>query len=140
MTATFEEKISHLKKEFLFADSKEKVYEKIISLGEKLSPFPEKEKILENRIAGCQSEVFLTSIFENGKIFFYVYSNALVSAGLAYLLLFVYNGETPESLLTKKPLYLEELKIPMSLSMNRSNGLYQIFYHMQKKSLSYLSF
>lgn len=121
----------------LFASclSEEKKYEKIIELGRNLSPFSEKDKIPENLVKGCQSIMYLKSTLENGLIYFSANSDALISSGLAAILLHVYSGETPETILKCPPYYLEELGISASLTPNRANGLYSIHLRMKQDAL-----
>lgn len=133
-----EAKIEKIKSEFSNCSSSEMKYHKIIALGRNLGKLSEDKKNGKTAVQGCQSSVFLFSYMKEEKIYFEVEADALISAGLAYLLSFVYNGETPETILKSKPSYLEELGIPGSLTMNRANGLYSIYLKMQQDALSFL--
>ncbi len=113
-------------------------YEKIIELGRKLSPFPPELKTPERLVKGCQSAMYLSTQIVNGKIQFLAHSEALISAGLAALLLFVYNDESPETILACPPRFLDELGIHDSLSPGRSNGLASLFQRMKKEALDFL--
>lgn len=135
MTQSFYEKVTNLKNYFSDCASKKEIYQKIIHLGEKLTPFSDEHKIPANKVSGCQSEVYMHAEWINGKVIFSATSDALISAGLVYLLISVYSKESPQIILLEKPNYLQELKIPHALSMNRSNGLYQMYNHMQKQTL-----
>jgi cysteine desulfuration protein SufE len=132
-------KITSLK--LLFADCKTKdaVYEKIMDLGKKLGTLDPIHRKAENLVAGCQSIMYLNSYSHEGKVYFEAESNALISAGLAYLMISVYSGETAETILTQPPQFLEEMGIYSSLSLNRSNGLSQLFLKMRKESLKHLT-
>ena len=113
-------------------------YEKIIELG-KLAPlFPLEFKTEENIVSGCQSVMHLHSYFENGKVLFLAESEALISRGLAALLVSVYSGESPTTILTCPPVFLQELGIPSSLSPSRSNGLSSLFLRMKQDALKFL--
>jgi len=122
----------------LFANcpTKEKKYEKIIELGRQLPFFPQQDKTPENFVKGCQSTMYLTSKLENGLVHFAAESDALISAGLAAILLQVYEGETPETILKCPPTYLDELGISASLTPNRANGLYSIHLRMKQDALN----
>jgi cysteine desulfuration protein SufE len=135
---TFEEKCHSLKDKFAHCTTQEEIYHQIMSLGKQLQDFPQEAKIEANIVNGCQSTVFLISSLDEGKVFFRAESDALISSGLAALLIDVYSGEAPEAILKTPPTYLKELNIPNSLSPNRSNGLGSIYLHMTKLALMHL--
>ena len=113
-------------------------YEKIIEMGRTLPPYPQEFESQENLVEGCQSVMHLHSWIQDGKIHFLARSEALISAGLAALLIFVYSDEPLESLLTCPPRFLEQLNIPASLSPSRSNGLASLHRKMQSDALKFL--
>lgn len=123
---------------FQSVSSPEEKYQKIIELGRQLPPMDAQYKIPENIVKGCQSIVYLYSSCSNGKIYFSASSDALISAGLAALLIKAYSGLAPDVILKEKPLFLEELHIYSSLSPSRSNGLANMYLRMQKDALKYL--
>lgn len=129
------EKQQQVKNLFASCTSEEKKYEKIIELGRRQLPLPSEDKTPENLVKGCQSTMYLKSKLENGRVYFVADSDALISAGLAAVLLQVYNGETPEAILKCPPTYLEELGISASLTPNRANGLYSIHLRMKQDAL-----
>ena len=124
----------------LFADcrSEEAKYAKIIELGRALPPLNQEYKTESNRVQGCQSNMFLRTYQEGNEIFYEAESDALISAGLAALLLRAYNGEPAEVILKCPPSYLEELGISGSLTPNRANGLYSIHLRMKQEALKFL--
>lgn len=125
---------------FLFRDclSQQDRYQRIIELGRQLPPMPLEYRTDENIVKGCQSIVYLYSEIQDGKIFYQAHSEALISAGLAALLIKAYSGESPEVIIKSKPTFLEELQILGSLSPSRSNGLANMFLRMQQDSLKFL--
>jgi cysteine desulfuration protein SufE len=114
------------------ADSR---YQKIIELGKSLPPFDSSLKIPENVVKGCQSVTYLHAFLQNGKVYFKISSDALISAGLAALLVNVYNEEPPETILKCPPLFLENIGISKSLTPNRAQGLYSIHLRMKQEAL-----
>ena len=113
-------------------------YEKIIDLGKKNSSLLKEFKVDENLVPGCQSRMYLRSYEKNGRIYFEAESDALISSGLAVLLIEVYSGEEPEVILKCPPDYLEELGISASLTPGRANGLYSIHLRMKRDALKFL--
>ncbi|MFV0339450.1 MAG: SufE family protein [Parachlamydiaceae bacterium] len=138
MAQNLDEKIDAIKGLFSSCKSNEDKYKKIIELGRALPPIPEKFKTDENLVKGCQSRMYLHSVYENGVLSFEAESDALISAGLAALLVQVYSGETPETILKSPPLYLEELAISQSLTPSRSNGLYSLHLRIKQEALKAL--
>lgn len=97
-----------------------------------------KNKIPENLVKGCQSTMYLHAELVGNVIHFTADSDALISAGLAAILIQVYSGETPETVLTCPPEYLETLGISASLTPSRANGLYSIHLKMKQEALKLL--
>lgn len=98
-------------------------YKLIIDNGKELGPMNEDEKVDSNKVKGCQSQVWLSSRFEEGKVYFTGDSDAAIVKGIVALLLEVYSGSTPTEILTTSPQFLEEIGLKQHLSMSRANGL-----------------
>lgn len=124
----------------LFADchDDESKYKKIIELGKQLKRLGAEYKISSNIVKGCQSTVYLHAEESEDRIWFEADSDALISAGLAAILIAVYSGESPEVILKCPPNYLEALGISASLTPNRANGLYSIHLRMKQDALKAL--
>ena len=118
--------------------SAEDKYQKIIELGRQLAPLQAVYKTPENLVRGCQSNLYLHASWMDGKVAFTAAADALISAGLAALLVKVYGGESPEVILKCPPAYLDELGIGASLTPNRANGLYSIHLRMKQEALKFL--
>lgn len=127
-----------IKQIFSPCKSEEEKYAKIIELGRTLPPLSAQFKTEENLVRGCQSTMYLRSYSHQGAVYFEAESDALISSGLATLLLQVYSGETPETILKCPPTYLEELGIGASLTPSRANGLYSIHLRMKQDALKLL--
>lgn len=123
---------------FSTCHSPEAKYAKIIELGRSLPPLKAEYKTETNRVQGCQSNMFLRTYQEGNDLYYEAESDALISAGLAALLLQVYNGESAEVILKCAPSYLDELGISTSLTPNRANGLYSIHLRMKQEALKFL--
>lgn len=123
---------------FSACSSQEEKYKKIIELGKASPPLDKGLKLADNLVHGCQSTVYLHSFLKNGKVFFSAESDALISAGLAAMLIHVYSDELPETILKCPPDYLKETGVSASLTPNRANGLYSIHLRMQQDALKFL--
>lgn len=137
--SNFEAKIVSIKNKFDSCLSLEEKYHLIIRLGEALPPLNPESHLEENLVRGCQSKLYLDAVLRDGKMFFFAHSDALISAGLAALLIEIYSGETMERILTSPPNFLHTLGIHASLSPSRSNGLSQIYLKMKQLSISKMS-
>lgn len=127
-------KLEELKKEF-GSLSQEELYHKIIAWGKKLPAFDPAWKQEQNLVPGCQSIMYLYSTFDGTHLHFYADSDALISRGLAAILVFFYDGETPEMVITTAPTFLSELGILSSLSPGRANGAVSLYIKMRECAL-----
>lgn len=123
---------------FSACGSEEDKYKKIIELGKALPSLGEQYKVPENLVKGCQSIMYLRSYRQGETVFFEAESDALISSGLAAILIHVYSGETPEAILKCAPDYLDLLGVGASLTPNRANGLYSIHLRMKQDALKFL--
>lgn len=131
-------KIEEFKLQFSNLNSKEAFYQKIIELGKKLPPFDPAWRVEGNLVSGCQSLMYLHTKRIDSNLYFYAESNALISAGLAYLLIEVYSGEPPDTLLLSPPKFLEDIGIPTALSPGRANGLASLYFKMKQEAVRQL--
>ncbi|MGZ6329764.1 MAG: SufE family protein [Parachlamydiaceae bacterium] len=131
-------KQNEIKALFVSCKTEEERYKKIIELGRQVHPLDHQFKVPENIVPGCQSTMYLRAYLDEGNVVFEVDSDALISLGLAVLLLKVYSGEPSEVILKCPPTYLEELGISASLTPSRSNGLYSIHLRMKQEALKLL--
>jgi cysteine desulfuration protein SufE len=104
------------------------VYQKIIALGSTLKPFSNALKCDQTRVFGCQSLMYLScERRDDGCLEFRASSDALISKGLAALMLELYNFEKPQDVIALKPDALQKIRLFESLSPNRINGM-KAFY------------
>ncbi len=129
------EKQKQIKELFATCSSDDAKYQKLMELGRNQQPLSPEEKIPSNLVRGCQSQLYLSSKLEGDHVVFQAESDALISSGLAALLISVYSGETPETILKCPPAYLDELGINASLSPNRANGLHSLHLRMKQDAL-----
>lgn len=117
-------------------NSSDEIYQKIISLG-RTSPYKETWEFNEKeKVTGCQSLMYLKTELKDGKINFKFYSDALISQGLASLLIHFYTNSDPKFILTTPPTFLKELNLAHLLSMGRSNGVASLYKKIIESTLS----
>jgi cysteine desulfuration protein SufE len=98
-------------------------YQYLIDLGRRLPEFPEELRTEENRIRGCQSQVWFVADEKDGRLEFRATSDAAIVSGLIALLLRLYSGRHPQDILDTPPEFVKALQLESHLSPTRSNGL-----------------
>lgn len=99
-------------------------YKKVIEIGKALPVLDADLKIEENKIKGCQSQVWLVAqLTPEGRIQFQGDSDALIVKGLVGLLLQIYSDSTPEEILNTPVNFIKEIGFEGNLSPSRANGL-----------------
>lgn len=135
--ATIEDIQEEIINEFDFFDEWDEKYGYIIELGKKLAPLDEKHKVEENIIKGCQSQVWMVSKMEDGKVVYTADSDAIIVKGLASLLIRVMSGHSPDEIISNDLFFLEKIGMMQHLSPTRSNGLASMMKQMKLHALAY---
>lgn len=99
----------------------------LIDLGFELPEFPEEARTNENKVHGCQSNVWLIAQEEDGTdpvLHIQADSDAMIVKGLIAVLLMVFDGRSPRQILETDVLSIfEKLGLNRHLSSQRKNGL-----------------
>ncbi|MCI5051885.1 MAG: SufE family protein [Simkaniaceae bacterium] len=131
----FEERQKQLIDRFTARPNREARYNLIMELGRELPKMDTKFKLEENLVPGCQSQMYLHASFDGNTLHFQADADALISKGIAALLLYIYNDLPPMQIL-KPPLeFFDKIQIFSSLSPNRSNGLQSLLTRMQQHAI-----
>ena len=112
-----------LVEEFQFFDDWMDRYQYIIDLGRRLPPFPDDALTADNKIPGCQSQVWFTAEMRDDRLHLEATSDAAIVSGLIALLLRIYNERRPQDILDTPPDFVAALGLEQHLSPTRSNGL-----------------
>ncbi len=112
-----------LVEEFRFFDNWMDRYQYLIDLGRRLPEFPETERTEENKIRGCQSQVWFVADQRDGRLHFRAISDAAIVSGLIAVLLRIYSGREPQEILDTPPDFVAALELEQHLSPTRSTGL-----------------
>lgn len=120
--ATMAEAQLAIEEEFAFFGDWSERYQYLIDLGRRLPEFPEAWKVEENRLLGCQSNVWIVPHEQDGKLFFSAASDSSIVSGLVYLALRVYSGRSREDILATEPSFVQAIGLSKHLSPTRSNG------------------
>jgi cysteine desulfuration protein SufE len=109
--------------DFSFFDDWMDKYEHLIALGKELAPMTEEQKVEENQIKGCQSQVWLHAREEEGRVFFDADADAIITRGMIALLLRPVQGQAPADIASYEFGFLAPLGLTAHLSPTRANGL-----------------
>lgn len=100
----------------------------LIDLGFDLPDFPDEEKTEQNKVHGCQSNVWMIARQgegENAPIEILADSDAMIVKGLIAVLLTIYSGKTPKEILAIDiQSIFNQLGLSQHLSSARRNGLF----------------
>ena len=134
---TIEATENEIVEEFSLFDSWDEKYEYIIDLGKRLPTLDDQYKKDENRVRGCQSTVWLTADYENGKIFYKADSDAVIVKGLISMLLRVLSGQEPDKIINANLDFIKEIGMMSHLAQTRANGLLAMVKQMKNYALAY---
>ena len=112
-------------------------YAYLIELGGELPAFDEAHRTDSNLIKGCQSKVWFNAEFIDGKIVFTADSDAIITKGIASLLIKVMSNQTPEDILNADLYFIEKIGLTQHLSPTRSNGLLSMVKQIKIYALAY---
>lgn len=115
----------------------EERYKYLIAMGKELEAFPEEHRKEENKVKGCQSQVWLHSELKDGKIFFWGDSDASIVKGIVALLLKVYSNRTPQEIMAVPQNFIDLIGLKQHLSMSRANGLSAMMKQIQMYAIAY---
>ena len=120
----------------LFDDWTDK-YEYIIEMGKKLPLLDAKYKIEENKIKGCQSNVWLHSELKDGIVSYEADSDAIIVKGLISMLVRVLSGHSPEEIFSTDLYFINKIGMTQHLAQTISNGLLSMVKQMKFYALAY---
>ncbi len=116
---------------FQRASEPKRRYEQLIWYAQKLNEFPETDKLPENKVPGCVSQVFITAALDDGKVVFQGVSVSQLTKGLVGLLVDGLHGLTQTEIVQLTPDFIQEIGLKVSLTPSRPNGFYNIVKTMQ---------
>ena len=108
------------------------VYNWMMSLGAKLNDdaLSEDKRTIDNKIKQCQFDLFVDK--EDNK--FKAWSNGMIAAGYAYILLDIFNSLPAEESKKITEEHFTTIKLDEMLTMNRKTGFYEMINLMITKN------
>ena len=112
-------------------------YAYLIDLGRECPQIDEKDKTEQNLIKGCQSRVWLSCTFDDGRQRFRADSDAVITRGIITLLIRVLDDHTPQEILDADLAFIDAIGLKEHLSPTRSNGLTAMVKQMKMYALAF---
>lgn len=134
---TIDQRQQQIIEEFELFDDWMDRYSVLIDLGNSLEPIAEVDKTPQNIIEGCQSRVWLTADFVDGKVIYKGESDAILVKGIVSLLVNVLSNSTPDEIINTDLYFIEKIGLREHLSPTRSNGLLAMMKQMKFYALAF---
>ena len=123
--------------EFMIFDNWIDKYQYIIELGRELTPLTEDEKIENNKIKGCQSQVWFVPEYKDNRLVFRAISDAAIVSGLIAILIRIYSNKKPSDIREASIDFIVSLGLDQHLSPTRSNGLSSMIHAIESCAVEY---
>lgn len=134
---TIDEAQQEIIDEFAMYDDWMDRYNHLIEMGRSLPKMSPSQKTKDNLIEGCQSRVWLHAGLKDGKVVFNADSDALITKGIAALLVRVLSDQPPGEVAHADLRFIDEIGLKQNLSPTRSNGLVAMVKQMKLYGLAY---
>lgn len=125
-------------KEFSALHKWEDRYRLIIEKGKQLPSYPEKFRLDEFKVKGCQSQVWLYPELKENKLYFYADSDASIVKGIISIILSIYSAQPLKEIIEVKPIFIEEIGLSQHLSMSRANGLNSMLKQIMMYAVAFM--
>lgn len=112
-------------------------YAYLIEIGNELPAMAEQYKTEDNLIKGCQSRVWFYPEMKDGSLYFMADSDAIITKGIASLLVRVFSGQKPEDVAKADLNFIDEIGLTQHLSPTRSNGLLSMIKQIKMYAVAY---
>jgi cysteine desulfuration protein SufE len=109
----------------------------IMELGQKLPPLNEADRTEDNIVKGCQSKVWLTANLQDGKVLFTGDSNTAITKGLVSLLIRIFGGQSPETILNADLYFMNKIGMDRFIGTQRTNGFASMIRQMKLYALAF---
>ena len=123
--------------EFAMFDDWMQKYDYLIELSKDIPLISEEYRLNENLIKGCQSKDWLHATEIDGKVIYTADSDAIITKGIAALLIRVLSEQKAEDILENEMYFIDAIGLKEHLSMTRSNGLVSMIKQMKFYALAF---
>lgn len=109
--------------ELNFLEDKDDKNDYIFDLGKELPHMDDAHKNEDNFILGCQSNAWIHSETNNGKMTFTADSDALFTKGMIAMILRIFSEQSPEEIVKSELYFMHKVGLESFVSQKRTNGL-----------------
>ncbi|KIO46806.1 MULTISPECIES: SufE family protein [Porphyromonadaceae] len=134
---TIEEIEHQIVEEFSMYDDWMDKYAYLIEIGTGMESMNEACKTDDNLIKGCQSRVWFHAEMKEDKLYFVADSDAIITKGIAGLLVRVFSGQRPKDIVDADLSFIDQIGLTQHLSPTRSNGLLSMIKQIKYYALAY---
>lgn len=112
-------------------------YAYLIEIGTAMPDMDEWHKTDDNLIKGCQSRVWFYAELRDGLLYFTADSDAIITKGIAGLLVRVFSGQKPADIAKADLKFIDEIGLTQHLSPTRSNGLLSMVKQIKMYAIAF---
>ena len=112
-------------------------YEYMIELGKSIELIDPSNKVDSNLIKGCQSMLWLHAELKVNKLIFKADSEAIITKGIAAVLLRVFSNQTPKNIIEADLEFIDKIGLKEHLSPTRANGLLSMIKQIKYYALAF---
>ena len=112
-------------------------YEYMIELGKSIELIDPSNKVDSNLIKGCQSKLWLHAELKKDKLIFKADSEAIITKGIAAVLLRVFSNQTPKNIIEANLEFIDKIGLKEHLSPTRANGLLSMIKQIKYYALAF---
>jgi len=109
----------------------------LIKLGKDLPSMDEQYKTEKNLIKGCLVKTWFYSEFRDGKVFYYMDSESILTKGFIALLLRIFSGQKPEDIERADLYFIDKIGLKEHFSPFRANSLFKLVNKIKSEANLY---
>ena len=123
--------------EFDFFDDWSEKYQYLIDLGKNLPDFNQINRVEENLVKGCQSNIWLHAEIIVDKIIYTADSDAIITKGIIAILIRTFSNQLPSDIINADTEFINKIGLKDHLSPTRANGLVSMIKQLKMYALVY---
>ena len=108
-------------------------YKQLLFLAKKLPPFPADQRLDENKVPGCTSQVWISVSVRDGIVYVSADSDSQLTKGLAALLVLGLSEGSVQQILDLRADFVTEFGFNQSLTPSRTNGFLNMVQLVKEK-------
>nr|KYP75754.1 putative sufE-like protein slr1419 [Cajanus cajan] len=136
------DKLNNLTSEFRSLSEPIERVKRLLHYASLLPPMGAAERVPENRVAGCATEVWVVAeVDERRRMRFRADSDSEISKGFCWCLVWMLDGALPEDLLLLHTDHFQHINVGLGITLkaqSRTNTWHNVFFHMQNATRDFI--